>query len=103
MLNQRYTLDMPACYKIRVQGNVSANWIDYFEGISVVLSAPRGAVPVSTIYVPDSDQAAVLGILNTLYDRGFPLLYLERLDDAESKPALEQKRNEGNGGMNGRR
>lgn len=73
-------MDNRTPYLIRVQGNLDAVWIDYFDRISIVVSAPEGEPPVTTICTHDSDQAALLGILNSLYDFGFPLLYLQRLE-----------------------
>lgn len=72
-------MDTCAPYLIRVQGNLDASWLEYYA-ISIVVSAPPGDSPVSTICLHDSDQASVLGILNSLYDHGFPLLSVERLD-----------------------
>jgi hypothetical protein len=42
--------------------------------------------PVTTLTGEVSDQAALMGVLSTLYDMGFPLLKVERLDSA---PAVE--------------
>lgn len=72
-------MDTLVPYLIRVQGNLDAIWLDYFA-ISIVVSAPPGEPPVSTICLQDSDQASVLGILNSLYDHGFPLLSVEQLE-----------------------
>lgn len=79
--SRRGGVDSRAPYLIRVQGSLDAGWIDYFDGISIVVSAPEGELPITTICAHDSDQAALLGVLNALYDFGFPLLYLQRLDD----------------------
>ena len=66
-------------YLIRVQGDVSAEWIEYFDDISIVLSAPPGDAPVSALYAHSADQSAILGILTQLYTFGYPIVYLEYL------------------------
>lgn len=76
--------DSLAAYLIRVQGDVDPVWLDYYQGISIVVCAPPGLPPTSTICTHDSDQAEVFGILNSLYDFGFSLLYVERLESVQS-------------------
>lgn len=66
-------------YLIRVQGNVGVEWLEYFNDISIVLSAPPGDVPVSAVYAHRADQADVIGILTQLYTFGYPLVSLEYL------------------------
>lgn len=72
--------DVRASYLIRVFGNLDVKWLDYFEDISIVVTQAPGAAHVSTVCTHNSDQAAVLGILNSLYQYGYPLLSVELLD-----------------------
>lgn len=65
-------------YLIRVLGNVSADWIDYFD-ISIMVLALRGTSPISTICAHGADQANLAGLLDRLYTFGYPLLYVEFL------------------------
>ncbi len=64
-------------YLIRVQGNLSANWLEYFDDISIIVSAPTGSRATTTIITHDADQAALHGLLSRLFTFGYPLLYLE--------------------------
>ncbi len=75
---RRPTIEPRATYLIRVFGEVDACWLDYFSGISIMVSEEPGMWRISTICAPDSDQARLMGILNSLYDYQFPILYLER-------------------------
>ena len=70
-------MDEHAMYLIRVLGELDGRWLDYFDGISIVVDAPPGKKTVSTLCTHNSDQAAVLGILNSLYQYGYPLLSLQ--------------------------
>jgi len=72
----------PAPYLVRVQGNLDAGWIEYFGGISIIVLAGSGHLPTSIICTHEADQARLMGLLNSLYDFGFPILSLERLAPA---------------------
>lgn len=77
---RRGLADVRAMYLIRVLGNLDIKWLDYFDDISIVVTQAPGASNVSTVYTHNSDQAAVMGILNSLYQYGYPLLAVELLD-----------------------
>jgi hypothetical protein len=66
------TLDESANYSIRIQGVVGLDWTDYLGGlqISIIQQEP----PVTLLKGRVLDQAALIGIINGLYDLGFPLL-----------------------------
>ncbi len=74
------TIATPGVYQIRVQGALDTSWSDRMRGVNVqVLDLPDGAF-VSVLTGHFVDQAALSGVLNTLYDLGFPLLELVRLE-----------------------
>ena len=75
MATHRLTLDEPADYCIRVQGSVGEDWSDYLGGLEISLS--QQDPPVTKLTGQVIDQAALIGILNGLYDLGFPLLSVE--------------------------
>ena len=68
-------VDRPAVYRIRVQGAVSQRLANYLD-LSLYLDEEDGW-PVTTITCQVLDQAALLGILNSLYGRGCALLAVE--------------------------
>ena len=67
------TLDRLGNFEIRVQGIVEAQWSDYLGG-AVIEREESPSVTVSILRGRFQDQAALIGILNTLYDLGFPVL-----------------------------
>jgi hypothetical protein len=72
------TRDRPATYRIQVQGHLGQGWADYLGGLAISISGgPDGSV--TTLSGQVMDQAALFGILNSLYDLGFPLLCVEYL------------------------
>lgn len=78
-------------FLIRVQGNLGADWIDYFDDISIVVNAPAAQTPISTLCTHSADQAALMGLLSRLYMFGYPILYLEYLGAGEAScPTLPQ-------------
>jgi len=72
--------DCPATYQISVQGRVDPNWFDLLEGMSICVSTGEGGSPVTTLDGEFNDQAALLGILNSLYELHLPLLFVKCLD-----------------------
>jgi hypothetical protein len=68
----------PACYVIRVQGIVDGRWSDRLGGMTVTPASDNDST--ATLLTGElADQAALLGVLNTLYNLGLPLLAVEYL------------------------
>jgi len=70
-----FSMDTPAVYQIRVRGILDPAWLDSICGLRVLPSARERNVTVLTGTLPD--QAALLEILNALYDLQIPLLSFE--------------------------
>jgi hypothetical protein len=66
--------DRPATYQIRVQGRIDANWAGFLDGMMIRLTTEQASPPVTTLEGELSDQAALLGVLNTLYELHLPIL-----------------------------
>jgi hypothetical protein len=66
--------DRPAAYQIRVQGRVDSDWSDRLAGMTICLTAEESYPPVTTLNGELSDQAALAGVLNTLYELHLPIL-----------------------------
>lgn len=72
------TLGEPAGYRIQFQGYLGEHWSDYLGGLSISVVGTGRSV-VTTLSGQVRDQAALMGVLNHLYDMGFPLLAVECL------------------------
>ena len=66
--------DRPAIYQISVQGRIDPNWSDRLAGMALRLTTQDGRPPVTTLDGELSDQAALLGVLNSLYELHLPVL-----------------------------
>jgi hypothetical protein len=71
------TFDAPASYVIRVEGALSPDWSERLGGLRVA-ALDGGRAPVTELTGELPDQAALLGVLTTLYNLGFPLLAVAR-------------------------
>ncbi len=76
---KHHLFDLPGRYRIRVQGQLNASWSSRLGGMVVTVKHPASQLPVTTLTGEVRDQAALLGVLNALYDQGCPLLKVERL------------------------
>jgi hypothetical protein len=70
--------DSPATYQIVVQGQIDQTWSDRLEGMHCQVRVEADA-PVTTLEGELSDQAALAGVLNTLYGLHLTLLSVNRL------------------------
>jgi hypothetical protein len=73
-LRNAIPFDRPAAYKIRVQGKIDPDWSDRLAGMTIHLTAEEACPPVTTLKGELSDQAALAGVLNTLYELHLPVL-----------------------------
>ena len=71
---RRLTIDAPLECTIRVVGTLEARWSDRLGGLRVRPAGDAGDSPVTELGGRLLDQAALLGVLVTLYDLGLPLL-----------------------------
>jgi len=72
--------DCPATYQIAVEGRIALTWSDRLEGMTIHQAAEAAESPVTTLEGELSDQAALAGVLNTLYELHLPVLSVNRLD-----------------------
>jgi hypothetical protein len=68
--------DRPAIYQIILQGHLSDQWSDWFEGFTITLDERGRTILVG----PVTDQAALHGLLKKIRDLGIPLVSVRRLD-----------------------
>ena len=77
--SKRFLFDLPGRYRIRVQGHLSASWSSRLSDMVITTRKPVNQQSVTTLTGELRDQAALMGVLNALYDMGCPLLKVERL------------------------
>ena len=73
-------LQTPAIYRICVQGRLDHDWSDRLGGMAIRSSSSPGSAPTTILEGHLADQAALSGVLNTLYDLHLPLLKVEYLE-----------------------
>jgi len=78
--------DEPVSYQIQVQGHLSQTWVDYLGGMAVSISG-EGERTVTTLSGQAMDQAALMGLLNSLYDLGLSLLSVDYQSDPREEVA----------------
>jgi hypothetical protein len=76
-----YPFDEPGIYAIQVVGAVDESWSDRLGGMTLMPSQTEGERPktVTVLIGLLEDQAALFGILDTLYQNRYPIVYLKYL------------------------
>ena len=79
-------LDLPANYRIYVTGVLESRWVERYWGMT---STPieLNDEPDQTVLAGEvADQAALIGIINELYSKGYTVLSVERLKPDTTLP-----------------
>jgi hypothetical protein len=74
------TGDEPAIYRIRARGRIRRSWSDRFEGMTISTTPVSERPVVTTLLGALPDQAALVGVINSLHDLRLPVLSVECLD-----------------------
>jgi len=77
------TFDGPARYRILVKGSIPVNWSDRMDGMSIRQAATDDGEPVTTLEGELADQAALTGVLDTLYELHLPIILVKQVDDSQ--------------------
>lgn len=77
----RYRFDHPGVYAIHVGGKVDERWSSCLGGLTIFGSETDEEEPktVTVLIGLLTDQAALAGVLDTLYQNRYPLLYVKYL------------------------
>jgi hypothetical protein len=86
---QKLAVHQSAYYRIRVQGALDESYCDLSGGMTVRVEYELDRHAVTTLAGQLLDQAALMGLLNCLYDRRLPLLLVEYVPE-EISEALEE-------------
>lgn len=71
--------EKPATYRIRVNGHIDDSLADHFGGMVITRAFTADSQPITILVGYLSDQAALSGVLNELYELHLPLLTVEAL------------------------
>ena len=74
--------DLPATYRIIVQGTIALEMSDLLEGMSIQQGKSVTHSPITTLEGELCDQAALAGVLNTIYNLHMLVLSVECLNIA---------------------
>ena len=77
---QKFTLDRPVIYQIKVLGELDERWSDWAGGMAITVESEGDGQPV-TMLTGKIDQAALQGLLRLLYSLGLPLISVNYIDD----------------------
>ena len=72
--------DCPALYQISVQGRIDPTSSDLLGGMTISQAAGDHTGPVTTLEGELRDQAALAGVLNTLYELHLTVILVKRLE-----------------------
>ena len=81
----RPSMKHPSVYRIRVNGGLDQSWSDRLAGMTITTTGGRNTAESTVLEGQLLDQAALTGILNTLYDLQLPLVSVECLDSTNSE------------------
>lgn len=73
---------LPASYEITVSGHLSPSWSSRLSGMTIVHHSDHDQA-VTVLKGGVADQAALLGVLNTLFSLGLPLRSVEQLSTTD--------------------
>ena len=92
--HEKLNFSKPTYYQIMVQGELSPDWSDRLRGMDIDVKYGKDKHPVSILTGKISDQAALAGILKSLYEAHLPVINVINLGNFEmlsSTPKDKQK------------
>ncbi|GIK74731.1 MAG: hypothetical protein BroJett021_37190 [Chloroflexota bacterium] len=78
---QSFPFDHPSTYSIWVEGRIDPDWSDRLEGMEVRPSRRKDGTSITLLQGELPDQAALVGLLNALYQMHFVVLKVLRNGD----------------------
>jgi hypothetical protein len=77
---QRLNMYDSAVFRIQIQGELSENWCDYIGAQAMSIGQDEAGVPLTTLISEPMDQAALIGLINSLNALGLPLISVEQVN-----------------------
>jgi hypothetical protein len=69
-----------ATYRIRVEGILDEDWVDWFDGMAIATEEFGDGLITTTLTGPIGDQPALRGMLSKLWDLNLTLVSLRRIE-----------------------
>lgn len=69
----------PGIYAIHIAGRLDTSWSDRLGGMTITCEEKEDEELISILYGWLPDQAALLGVLSTLYNARYPVLFVSYL------------------------
>ena len=83
--NSNFQFSKPAIYKIMVKGELNEDFSMRLGGMQITIERKSGRYPVSVLIGKLSDQAALSGILNALYEMHLMVLSVQALGEIDTE------------------
>jgi hypothetical protein len=88
-MKQHPEADTRTIYQIQAQGQLDEDWSDWLSGVKVTFEPASDGVPRTTLTGPVADQAALRGLLCTLWDLNLTLISVRRIGERGEMEAVE--------------
>lgn len=86
------TFEGSASYRICIRGALDERWSDCLGGMRLSRRRLRDQSITTELLGPLFDQAALLGVLNALYDMHFPIISVTYLEQESGGDAAQETR-----------
>jgi hypothetical protein len=82
-MSRRLSIDKSAYYSIQILGVLDQDWADQFGELQVHITQPEtnSGAAMTTVVGQVTDQAALVGLLNLVYNLQLPLLSVSYLGE----------------------
>jgi len=77
----QYAFDKAGTYRIRVQGWLDERWSNRLGGMTIETEQEAGREPMATLTGTIIDQAALAGVMDSLFNLGLTLVSVERIEE----------------------
>ncbi len=80
-IESEFSFIKPAIYHIKVHGHLPNSWSEKLGGMQINLTHAENKSMISVLIGQINDQAALFGILNTLYESHLTIISVNMLKD----------------------
>ncbi len=82
--NYHIDANLPAYYKICVRGRITHSWLDRFEDMAITSNVEADGTVVTTLVGELPDQAALVGVINSLHDLRLAVLCIVGMENCNA-------------------